>query len=394
MSTQPSGRMTPLRLLALAVFCGVSASIVYIPQALLTDISSDLGVSHQVASVIAASALLGYAVGILFLIPFGTRVRSSRQVIVQASVLAGALLLAALSQNVVAASAAFFAVGLVGNLAQVIIPAANRMCAPGERGFTNSVLVGSLLVGLFGGRALASASTDWIGWRGTIAASALLMVLTLPSTLWALRRAAPPVGSALSHLALVSAALRSARGNPVLLRAAFTQSLGLGAFNAVWAVMVLHLTGPPLAWSVTQAGLFGLVGLIAGLVTPLSGRLIDRCGARPMTGVFLLVLWLSSGAILLTHDVPLLLGLVLFLSTWANQSALSGNQVQALSTSPEHSAQLNTAFSFIVFFIGGFGGLVGPFAFVMGGITAVAAVVTVSSSFALVVWRFMPVHRR
>ncbi|GAA3509291.1 hypothetical protein GCM10022294_18710 [Dietzia aurantiaca] len=107
---------------------------------------------------------------------------------------------------------------------------------------------------------------------------------------------------------------------------------------------------------------FGLVGLIAGLVTPLSGRLTDRCGARPVTGVFLLVLWLSSGAILLTHDVPLLLGLVLFLSTWANQSVLSGNRVQALSTSPEHSAQLNTAFSFIVFFIGGFEGLVGPFA--------------------------------
>ncbi|MFJ5870726.1 MFS transporter [Dietzia sp. KRD202] len=382
--------MTPLRLLALAVFCGVSASIVYIPQALLTDISSDLGVSHQVASLIAASALLGYAVGILFLIPFGTRVRSSRQVIVQASVLTGALLLTALSQNVAAASAAFFAVGLVGNLAQVIIPAANRMCAPEKRGFTNSVLVGALLVGLFGGRALASASTDWIGWRGTIAACALLVVLTLPSTLWALRRAAPPVGSALSHLALVSASLRSARGNPVLLRAAFTQSLVLATFNSVWAVMVLHLTGPPLSWTVTQAGLFGLVGLVAGFLTPWSGRFIDAHGARRMTGFFLLVLLLSSGAIYLTHSAPVLFGVVLFFSTWANQSALSGNQVQALSTSPEHSAQINTAFSFIVFFIGGFGGFVGPLTFTMGGISAVAVEVTVSSTLAMLVWRFGP----
>ncbi|MBB1040220.1 MULTISPECIES: MFS transporter [unclassified Dietzia] len=393
MSTQPQRRITPLRLFALAVFCGISASIVYIPQALLTDISTNFGVSHHTSGLIAASALLGYAVGILVLIPFGTRVRSSTQVTVQAIVLTVALLLAALSHSVIAATAAFFAVGVVGNLAQVIIPAANRMCAPGQRGATNSVLVGSLLVGLFGGRALASASTDWVGWRGTIVACALLVVLALPAALWALRRAVPPVGSALSHVSLMSAALKSARGNPVLLRAAFTQSLGLGAFNSVWAVMVLHLTAPPLSWSVTQAGMFGLVGLVAGLVTPMSGRLIDRYGARRMTGVFLVILSLSSGAIFLTHDIPVLFGLALFFSTWANQSALSGNQVQALSTSPEHSAQLNTAFSFIVFFIGGFGGLVGPLAFAMGGLSAVATVVTVLSLLALLVWRFVPVTR-
>ncbi|MBB1031134.1 MFS transporter [Dietzia sp. SLG310A2-38A2] len=390
MPTHSHERITPVRLLALAVFCGISASTVYIPQALLTAISSDLGVSHQTSSVIAASTLFGYAAGILFLVPFGTRVRSSTQVAVQAVVLAAALLCAALSQSATAATAAFFAVGVLGNLAQVIIPAANRMCAPEKRGVTNSVLVGALLVGLFGGRALASVSADWIGWRWTIVGCALLVVLTLPTTLWALGRAVLPVGSPLSHLALVSAALRSARGNPVLLRAAFTQSLVLGAFNSIWAVMVLHLTGLPLFWSVTQAGLLGLVGLVAGLLTPWSGRMIDRYGARRMTGLFLTVLLLSSSAIYATHSSPVLFGVVLFFSTWATQSALSGNQVQALSTSPDHSAQLNTAFSFIVFFIGGFGGVLGPFTFTMGGISAVAVQVTALAFLALLVWRFGP----
>jgi predicted MFS family arabinose efflux permease len=393
MSPQAYERMAPRHLLALAVFCGISASTVYIPQALLTNISTDFDVSHQASSVIAASTLLGYAIGIPFLVPFGTRVRSSAQVAVQGTVLAVALLLAALSQNVVAATLAFFAVGLVGNLSQVIIPAANRMCAPEKRGATNSVLVGALLIGLFGGRALASVSADWIGWRGTIGACALLVALTLPTTLWALRRAVPPVGSALSHFSLMSAALRGACGNPVLLRAALTQSLVLGAFNSVWAVMVLHLTGRPLSWSVTQAGLLGLVGLLAGLLTPWSGRLIDEYGARRMTGLFLMVLLLSSASIYFTHSAPVLFGLVLFFSTWATQSALSGNQVQALSTSPEHSAQLNTAFSFIVFFIGGFGGVVGPLTFTMGGISAVAVEVTALSFLALLVWRFGPSAR-
>jgi predicted MFS family arabinose efflux permease len=264
------------------------------------------------------------------------------------------------------------------------------MSVGNRRGRTNSVLVGSLLVGIFGGRVLASLCTEWVGWRGAVLASALAVVATIPTTRWALRNAAPPEAGAVTHGRLVVETVRRALSNPILVRSAVTQACVLATFNALWTVMVLHLTGPHLSWTLGQAGLFGIVGLLAGLFTPYAGRLIDRHGARAMTGWFLLILVCATMAMVLTSSTPVAFGAVMFVATWANQSALSGNQVRALATEPERSAQLNTVFSGIVFLGGGFGGLLGPLVYAWHGIDAVAAAAVVLLLLAIAQWWLIP----
>lgn len=390
MTDSVTGHLGPLRLLALSVSCALTVSVIYIPQSLLTTIAADLGVSHGLASVLSTVAQVGYAIGILLLVPLAARIEVKKQVTYQSLGLTGTLLLATVVPNVVGAIAAFLAVGLVANISQVLIPAANRMSAAHRRGTTNSVLVGSLLVGIFGGRALASLCTEWIGWRGTVFVFALAVVAALPTTRWALRNAPPPEGERLTHGQLVLRTVRQALSNQILLRAALTQACVLSTFNALWTVMVLHLTGPGLSWTLGQAGLFGLVGLVAGFFTPWSGRLIDRYGARRTTGGFLLVLLTAMAAILLTNSTPIAFGIVMFVATWANQSALSGNQVRALATGPQLSAQLNTAFSFIVFLGGGVGAVLGPVIYAWAGIDAVAGAGVVIIVIAIAQWWLIP----
>lgn len=390
MTDSVTGHLGPLRLLALSVSCALTVSVIYIPQSLLTTIAADLGVSHGLASVLSTVAQVGYAIGILLLVPLAARIEVKKQVTYQSLALTGTLLLATVVPNVVGAIAAFLAVGLVANISQVLIPAANRMSAAHRRGTTNSVLVGSLLVGIFGGRALASLCTEWIGWRGTVFVFALTVVAALPTTRWALRNAPPPEGERLTHGQLVLRTVRQALSNQILLRAALTQACVLSTFNALWTVMVLHLTGPELSWTLGQAGLFGLVGLVAGFFTPWSGRLIDRYGARRTTGGFLLVLLTAMAAILLTNSTPIAFGIVMFVATWANQSALSGNQVRALATEPQLSAQLNTAFSFIVFLGGGVGAVLGPVIYAWAGIDAVAGAGVVIIVIAIAQWWLIP----
>lgn len=384
------GRSGALRLLALSVACSLTVSVTYIPQALLTSIAGDLGVSHGLVSVLATVAQIGYAIGILLLVPLGARLEVSKQVTYQTLALACTLSIAMVMPNILGAMLAFLAVGLVANISQVLIPAANRMSGDGRRGKTNSVLVGSLLVGIFGGRVLASLCSEWIGWRATVFVFALAVVATIPTTRWALRRAPAPEGGELTHAQLVMATLRRAVMNPILIRSALTQACVLATFNALWTVMVLHLTGPGLAWTLGEAGLFGLVGLLAGFFTPYAGRLIDRYGARRMTGWFLLVLLTAMVGILLTNSAPIAFGIVMFVATWANQSALSGNQVRALATDPQRSAQLNTGFSFIVFLGGGTGGLLGPIMYAWHGIDAVALSAVVLIVLAIAQWWLIP----
>ncbi len=385
-----AGRIGAARLLAVSVACGLTVSVTYIPQSLLTSIAGDLGVSPGLASVLATVAQIGYAIGILLLVPLAARLEVRTQVTYQALALTCTLVMVAVVPNILGAAVAFLAVGLVANISQVLIPAANRMSADYRRGQTNSVLVGSLLVGIFGGRVLASLCSEWIGWRATVCAFALAVLATIPATRWALRDAPAPEGGAGAHFQLVLTTVRQAVSNPILVRSALTQACVLATFNALWTVMVLHLTGPGIAWTLGQAGLFGLVGLAAGFFTPYAGRLIDRFGARPMTGWFLLVLLTAMVGILLTNSTPVAFGIVMFVATWANQSALSGNQVRALATDPQRSAQLNTAFSFIVFLGGGTGGLLGPIMYAWQGINAVATVAMGLIVLAIAQWRVIP----
>ncbi len=383
-------RLGTARLFALSAACALTVSVIYIPQSLLTSIADDLGVSPGTASVLATVAQVGYAIGILFLVPLGTRFEVKRQVTYQAFALSCTLLLAALVPNVFSAAAAFLAVGLVANISQILIPAANRMSAQDRRGTTNAMLVGSLLVGIFGGRTLASLCTEWIGWRATVVVFAMAVVAMVPSTRWALREALPPESGQKPYGRLVLATLRRAVQNPILVRSALTQACVLATFNAIWTVMVLHLSGPEMSWTLGEAGLFGLVGLMAGLLTPWSGRLIDRYGARRMTGCFLFVLLAAMAAIVATNSTPVAFGIVMFVATWANQSALSGNQVRALASDAARSAQLNTAFSFIVFLGGGIGGLLGPIMYAWHGIDAVATAGVVLILASLVQWWLIP----
>jgi predicted MFS family arabinose efflux permease len=385
-----AGRTGSLRLFALSVACGLTVSVTYIPQALLTGIAGDLGISHGSASVLATAAQIGYAIGILLLVPLAARLEVKKQVTYQTLALACTMLVAAVAPNVVGAMVAFLAVGLVANISQVLVPAANRMSAHDRRGATNSVLVGSLLVGIFGGRVLASLCCEWIGWRATVCVFALAVLATIPATRWALQHAPAPKGRAPSHFRLVLGTARQATSNPILVRSALTQACVLATFNALWTVMVLHLTGPGLSWTLGQAGLFGLVGMVAGFFTPYAGRLIDQFGAARMTGWFLFLLLAAMVGVLMANSTPVAFGIVMFVATWANQSALSGNQVRALATDPQRSAELNTAFSFIVFLVGGTGSLLGPIIYAWQGIDAVATAAVVLIILAIVQWWLIP----
>ncbi|MGE2836110.1 MFS transporter [Mycobacterium sp. SMC-4] len=384
------GKTGSLRLFALSVVCGLTVSVTYIPQALLTGIAGDLGISHGVASVLATVIQIGYAVGILMLVPLAARLEVKKQVTYQTLALTGTMLMAAVAPNIVGAMVAFLAVGLVANISQVLIPAANRMSAHDRRGATNSVLVGSLLVGIFGGRLLASLCCEWIGWRATVCVFALAVLATIPATRWALRHAPAPEDVASSHFQLVLGTVQHAASNPILVRSALTQACVFATFNAVWTVMALHLTGPGLAWTLSQAGLFGMVGMVAGFFTPYAGRLIDRFGAARMTGWFLFLLLAAMVGVLLTNSTPVAFGIVMFVATWANQSALSGNQVRALATDPQQSAQLNTGFGFIVFLVGGTGSLLGPSIYAWQGIDAVATASVVLIILAIAQWWLIP----
>lgn len=374
------------RLAVLATVAGVAVSVIYLPQPLLTELGSSLGVSAGSASIVATTVQAGYAVGIFFFVPLADLVRPRRQISIQLVVLAATLLATAAAPGLVAVALGFVAVGLVANIAQLIIPTAGRLAPEDRKGSTTSGLVGALLIGIFGGRIAASVLGQLLGWRWVLVIFALLILLMLPLVRRALDGSLPPNAGTVSYGRLLGRTVARIASSPALRQSAVMQFFAFATFNSLWTVMVLHLTAAPFGWTVLQAGLFGFVGLVAGILTPFSGRFVDRFGATRVSGVLLVVLLMSAASIVIDARLIWLFGISVFLLTWANQSLQSANQSRVLQANADGGGQANTVFMVTVFLGGSFGAVVGPVAFGIGGMPATAAAGVVMLLVAGVIW--------
>lgn len=382
------------RLSALAFAAAVGVSVIYLPQTLLTDLAANLGVSASTASVVATVVQIGYAVGIFFLVPLSDRVQPRRQVSVQLLALALAMLVAAVSPEIVSVTVGFFAVGFVANIAQLIIPAAGRLAPAGRRGAATGALVGAVGVGIFGGRVLAGLLVGAVGWRWVVVVFAGLVLATVPFARRALPAEIGLASARVSYPALVVATVRRLRTNTALVQSSALQFLVFATFNSMWTVSVLYLTGHAFGWTVQEAGLFGAVGLVAALVTPVGGRIIDRFGTARMTTAFLAVMLAATTAATFDSGSAWLFGLSMLLVTLANQMIQAANQHRVLTTSGHGAAQANTAFMVSVFLGGSLGAYLGPLAYTAGGMPLVALQAVAFVTLAWIAWALSLAHER
>ncbi|MFL6027825.1 MAG: MFS transporter [Friedmanniella sp.] len=382
----PDARSWTSRLVVLAVAGAVAVSVIYLPQSLLTNLATDLGVPAGRAGLVATAVQAGYALGILLLVPLADRVQPRRQVTVQSLLLAGALAASAALPGVPSLVLGFAVVGLVANIAQVIIPAAARMAPEGRGGATTATMVGSLSMGIFGGRILASLAVDVVGWRWVVVGFAALVLATVPFTRRALDTELELAAARVRYPQLLGSTLRLVRRSPELWQSGLMQFFVFATFNSAWTVMVLHLTDPPFGWTVRAAGLFGLVGLAAAAVTPLAGRLLDRFGPLPVSGAALTLMLVAMGTVIVDSTMLVPFASSMFLATAAGQAHQSANQNRILAANPGSAAQANTVFMFFVFLGGSAGAYLGPAAYAGGGMSRVAQLDCVLLALALLAW--------
>ena len=84
----------------LAIISGVTVANIYYNQPLLNRISRDLNISEFTANLIAMFSQIGYALGLLFIIPLGDLYRRRNIILVHISVLVVSLLTIALAPNI------------------------------------------------------------------------------------------------------------------------------------------------------------------------------------------------------------------------------------------------------------------------------------------------------
>jgi predicted MFS family arabinose efflux permease len=348
----------------MAVAAGASAANVWYNQPMLGEIAVSFGVSEQAVAAIPTATQLGFAAGILLLLPLGDRVNRRAVILWQLGATVLALIGAALAPNVTTLIVASVLVGAGGSTAQQIVPFAAELAEPAARGRVVGTVMSGLLSGILLARVLSGAVAEQFGWRAMCwlgAAIAVAMAVMLRAML---PRSRPSVLARYPELLASLASI--ARDYPALRRATLLQALIFATISAFWSVLALLLQGPAFGLGPTTAGLFGVVGVAGILASPLAGRVADRRGPQ---GVITLAISLVAASFVLFMAWPTIVGLILgvILVDLGAQASMISNQSIIYGLAAEARGRINTVFMTGMFLGGAVGSAGAGVAWALGG---------------------------
>lgn len=276
----------------LAACSALSVANVYYAQPLLNAISQDLDIGPALAGGVISATQLGCALALCFIVPLGDMLDRARLLRLQLCLLLPTLAAVALAKSAPGLLIAMAAVGLLGTaMTQGLIGYSAAMASPEERGRIVGAVQGGVVIGLLLARSVAGVVSDLGGWRAVYLASAGATLLML-ALLSRLLRPLAPVDRGIRYRQLLLSMLVLLRDEPVLRSRGMLGLLMFAALGVFWSAMALPLSGPPFAYSQTEIGAFGLVGMVGALAAARAGHLTDQGKGQRVTLAALLCLLL------------------------------------------------------------------------------------------------------
>jgi predicted MFS family arabinose efflux permease len=376
--------LSPLLVLVFAVASGAAVGNLYYAQPLLDMIAGDLRIGQGPAGLLVTATQVGYALGIMFIVPLGDVRNRRRMVPLMMGLSALSLAACAAAPGFVVLLCSLVAVGLTTVAGQILIPFAGDLADDSSRGKVVGIVVSGALTGILVARIVSGFIAGVAGWRVVFLCAAVLM-LGLSVTLY---RAIPaaPAKTAQPYRALLRSVLVLVRREPTLRLAMCYGVICMATFTIFWTALTFLLSGPPYRYSTASIGLFSLAGLVGSIAAQGAGRLHDRGWSKRATGVF----WLCAIAAWAICGfgryslVWLLIGIVVLDVATQGQRIL--NQAQIFAISAEARSRVNTAYVTGNFVGGAIGSITASALWVAGGWTAVSAAGAALSAVAFGVW--------
>lgn len=231
--------------------------------------------------MVATLTLLGYATGLILLVPL-TDLKENRRVVLLT--LSGGII--ALSAAAVSPSAdlflvAAFAVGASASAIQMIVPIAAALTPEAVRGRVIGNIMSGLTIGILITRPIASLGAEAFGWRGVYGMATAATAAIAFTLYWALPQRHPANG--VSYGKIIASLWYLLMSERVLRQRAALQALCMGTFGLFWTAIALRLAAEPFDLSSKGIAAFTLAGAAGAIISPIAGRAGDRGLTRPAT---------------------------------------------------------------------------------------------------------------
>ncbi len=280
----------------LAVMAGVSVANLYYCQPLLNLIREDIGLTEFQVNLMPVFTQIGYALGLLFIIPMGDLYNRRSTILICFGVLFFSLLTIASSNNVMTLLVASFITGVFSVAPQIFIPFVSQFSRKDEKERKVGLILSGLLIGILGSWVASGYVGDIWGWRtmygiaaGQIAISAVIVMKTFPYV--------EPTFNG-RFIKLMSSIFRLLKENPKAVTYSVRSGLIFGSLLGMWACMAFRMKEAPFFQGSDVVGLLGLCGIAGALTASNAGKYITRYGVERVNacGVsFVLLAWIIMG---------------------------------------------------------------------------------------------------
>ena len=355
----------------LSISAGLVVANLYYNQPLLHDIALSLKVSDSQVSNVALSTQIGYAFGLLFVIPLGDKISNLKIMKINFLVLVVSLLGAAISPSLGLMIFCSFLIGFTSTLPQLFVPMAAHLSSDEGRGRAIGIVMSGLLIGILGSRVLSGLIGEYFGWRTVFYGAATLMTLLFFLLNAKLPLIQPKFSE--SYSKLMKSLWFYFRTEPSLRMASLRGALAFGSLSAFWTTFVF-LMEQSFGYGSAVAGGFGLFGIAGALGATVVGKLNNRVKKSKLIilgAILIIISWLIF--LVSAHSIiGLIIGVILI--DLGVQSVHITNQNIVFSRNTEARNRVNTIYM-VGFFIGGAAGTIfGSLAWNLYGWTGVSVV--------------------
>ena len=125
----------------------------------------ELEVSEFKTNLIAMITQIGYALGLLFIVPLGDLYRRKNIILTNFFLLIFSLLAIAMAPNIYIIWAASLITGICSMIPQIFVPIASQFSRPENKGRNVGVVISGLLTGILASRVVSGFVGEVLGWR-------------------------------------------------------------------------------------------------------------------------------------------------------------------------------------------------------------------------------------
>ena len=380
--------MTKFLAILFAICSGLAIGNLYWAQPLLVQIMDGFGLPAANGGLLVTATQIGYAMGILFILPLGDFVRRKRMITLVMVLSVLALVSCAISPSFIILSLSLFSMGIVTISGQIILPLAGDLSREDERGHIVGIVSSGITTGILFSRFASGIIAGFWGWRSVYVIAAALNLVMVLVMIYVLPEI-PAKNKFKSYGKLLASVFTTFKNHRSLPNILLHSGLIFGLiFNIFWTSLTFLLSADPFNYNTFQIGLVSLAGLAAAVFGVGIGKLQDKGLSIPALGAFIVVCLVSMVCGFAFSDSIVAIVIVAAVLSVAVQGVSVLTQTRLFNLSQGERSRLNTVFVVNNFIFGAVGSALASLLWSLGGWSYVMMAASAVSVVALIVWLF------